>query len=212
MNRKIDRLDLLAFGLIGSSAIATAVVYDRLPDPMPTHYDVHGVPNGWMPLPIGAFLLPAVAVGVWALVRFGGRPLPEAWRDRLDASPLSVVGLLVGGLLAALQGVMLSAALSPEPRLGSGLWLMLGAFFALIGLVMPRVRRNPFIGVRTPWTLSSDENWARTHRFAGYTMTAGGLFAIAAALFGSPMLGLAGVLVGSLAPAAYSWMIARRTS
>ena len=42
----------------------------------------------------------------------------------------------------------------------------LGALFVMLGLVMPRVRRNPWVGVRTPWTLASDENWARTHRFA----------------------------------------------
>ena len=75
---------------------------------------------------------------------------------------------------------------------------------------MPRVRRNPWIGVRTPWTMASDENWARTHRFAGYTMTGGGLCAVVAALAGAPAVGLAFILVGSFAPAVYSWRIARR--
>jgi uncharacterized membrane protein len=210
MNRKIDRLDLLAVGLVGAAAVATAAVYDRLPDPMPTHFDVHGVPDGWMPRPIGAFLLPAVALLVWGLVRFGGGLLPPAWRERLSASPLSAAGVLVTGLLCALHGLMLAAALSPVPRLGSGVWVLLGVFFVLLGLIMPRIRRNPWIGVRTPWTLVSDENWARTHRFAGYTMIAGGLAAIAAALAGAPVLGVAFLVVGAVTPAVYSWEIARR--
>jgi uncharacterized membrane protein len=210
MNRTIDRLDLLSFGITGAAAIATAAVYDRLPDPMPTHFDAHGVANGWMPRAIGAFLLPAVALGLWALVRHGGGLLPPAWRERLAASPLSAVALLLTGLLGALQGLLLRAALTPGANLGSGVWLLLGAFFVLFGLLAPRVRRNPWIGIRTPWTLSSDENWAKTHRFAGYTMTAGGLLAMVAALVGAPVLGLVFILGGALTPALYSWNLARR--
>lgn len=209
MKRKIDGLDLLAFGLIGASAIATAAVYDRLPDPMPTHYDLHGVPNGWMPRPIGAFILPVLATFVWALVRFGSGLLPPAWRERLEQSPVSAVGALVGGLLAGLQALMLQAALTEPPHLGGATWLLAGAFFVLLGLVLPRVRRNPWIGVRTPWSLSSDENWAKTHRFAGYTMTAGGVFSMVAALLGSPAFGVAFILAGALAPVVYSWYVAR---
>jgi hypothetical protein len=84
-----------------------------------------------------------------------------------------------------------------------------GAFFMLLGLVLPRVRRNPWIGVRTPWTLASDENWAKTHRFAGYTMTLGGGAAVVASMAGVPALALAFILAGALAPAFYSWRIAR---
>jgi uncharacterized membrane protein len=209
MNRKIDRLDLLAFGLLGASAIGTAAVYDRLPDPMPTHYDLHGLPNGWMPRPVGAFILPVLGVVIWLVVRFGGRLVAGA-RERLEASPVSAVGVLVNGLLAVLQGLMVRAALLPEPRLGSEVWLVLGAFFVLLGLVIPRVRRNPWIGVRTPWTLASDENWARTHRFAGYSMTAGGLVALGATAAHSPAVCLFAILAGAFAPAVYSWRIAKR--
>ena len=211
MSRTIDRIDLLAFALVGASAIGTAAVYDQLPDPMPTHFDAHGVANGWMPRAIGAFLLPVSTVAIWGLIRFGSVLLPPAWRGRLDASPVAVVGLLLNGFMAALQGLMIHAALMPVPRLGAGLWWVLGAFFALLGLVLPRVRQNPWIGIRTPWTLTSEENWARTHRFAGYTMTLGGAASIVAALAGVPVLGIAFILCGALAPAVYSWRIARST-
>ena len=209
MNRKLTTLDLLAAGALGASAIGTAWVYDRLPDPMPTHFNLHGLPNGWMPRAVGAFILPAVGALVWALVRFGGRLLSREGRERLTTSPVAAVGLLVAGMLAAIQWLVIDAALMPSPRLGSGVWLVLGVFFVLLGQVLPRVRRNPFIGVRTAWTLSSDENWARTHRFAGYTMSGAGALAVLAALVGAPAVGLACVLMGALAPAVYSWRLAR---
>jgi uncharacterized membrane protein len=118
------------------------------------------------------------------------------------------VGLILNGLMAVMQGLAVQAALRTPPHLGGGMAWALGAFFVLIGLVMPRVRRNPWIGVRTPWTLTSDENWARTHRFAGYTMTAGGLAAIVATAAGSPVLTVGAILAGALAPVVYSWRIA----
>ncbi len=210
MNRKLDNLDLLSCGLVGAAAVGTAYVYDRLPDPMPTHFDAHGVANGFMPRAVGAFLLPATALGLWALLRFGGLLLPREWRERLAASPVSALALLVAGMLVALHALVVQAALAPVPRLGEGVWVLLGVFFVLLGQILPRVRRNPFIGVRTAWTLTSDENWARTHRFAGYAMTIGGALAVGAALAGAPMLGVGLIVTSALAPAVYSWRLAQR--
>jgi uncharacterized membrane protein len=208
MKRTIDRLDLLAFALQGAAAIGTAAVFDQLPDPMPTHFDPHGHPNGWMPRAIGAFLLPGIALGVWALVRFGATMLNKKAKARLEASPVSAVGLLLSGFFAILQGLLIQAALLPKPRLGESVWWSIGGLFVLLGLLMPRVRKNPWMGMRTPWTLASDENWARTHRFAGYTMILGGGACILASMVGAPLLGIVCILAGSLAPVLYSWRLA----
>jgi len=209
MNRRLETLDRLALGFWGASILATAWVYPRLPDPMPTHFDAHSTPDGFMPRAAGAWLLPVIALLAWALVRFGHHLLRREWGERLKDSPRPSVALMIAGLLSALQGFVLRAALAPEPRLGNGIWAALGVFFVLLGQVMPRVRRNPFIGVRTAWALTSDENWARTHRFAGYTMTTGGLLSVAAALAGAPVLGLVFIVGGAVAPALYSWRLSR---
>jgi uncharacterized membrane protein len=77
-----------------------------------------------------------------------------------------------------------------------------------MGNVMGKVRRNFFIGIRTPWTLASERVWYATHRLAGKTIVASGVASFAAALWG----GLAGVslwiglvLAGVLVPVAYSF-------
>ena len=57
----------------------------------------------------------------------------------------------------------------------------MGAFLFALSFVMPRIRRNPVIGIRVAWTLASDENWARTHRFASYTFAAAGVVALVGA-------------------------------
>jgi uncharacterized membrane protein len=202
--------DVLTLGVLAGSFALTAAVYQRLPDPMPTHFAIDGRPNGWMARAVGAWLEPMMAVAIVGLLRFGSRLMPPGWRARLDASPVQILALAVAGLLAGVHVLVLHAALSPSPRLGNAVWVLLGALFVILGLILPRTRRNPFFGVRTAFALSSDENWARTQRIGGYSMTIGGLVAIAAGLLGSPSIALAAILASALAPAVWSWIIARR--
>jgi len=63
--------------------------------------------------------------------------------------------------------------------------MSIGALFVVLGNLLPRFRSNFFIGIRTPWTLSSESVWARTHRVGGYLMVLIGLLLFVAGLVGS---------------------------
>lgn len=200
---------------LGSSAIAltaTALLYSSLPERIPTHFDLSGNADGFSPRALGAFLLPAIALGVWVLLRVGPRLLPAAWRARLVASPSALVAAIVAVLFSGLHFVVIYAATHPGENVGAALGAALGAGWVALGLVMPRVRRNPWVGVRTPWTLSSDENWARTHRFAGYAFVISGLVAVGSALVRVPMAAPVAILVSAVASAFYSFVVARRAT
>ena len=110
--------------------------------------------------------------------------------------------------MAAAGDTMTSA---PVARLVPAL---VGALFVVIGNVMPRMRPNWWFGVRTPWTLSNDRVWARTHRLAGFSMTAAGVVMIAAALalparFADPVM-LAAAVAATIGPAVYSYLTWKR--
>ncbi len=208
--RATQRLDFATLGLLAGTAALTASVYGRLPARLPTHFDVHGVVNGTMERSIAAWLLPAIAAAIWALLRFGARLLPAPWRARLEASPTAASALLVAALLCGLHAIVLHAALAAPASVGVPLAVLLGVFWVALGLLLPRVRRNPWLGVRTPWTLSSDENWARTHRFAGIAFCVGGVLAIVAGLGGLVPVGIVCIVVSALVPAIYSFVLARK--
>lgn len=209
-----SRWDVLAVGALGGALLATGLVYDRLPDPMATHFDLHGNPNGWMSRPWGAWFVPALALGLWALVRLLPAVLPRTEKKRLASSAaVPLVAALVAVFMAMVHLVILRVALVPGASVNRPVFLAIGALYVGLGLVMPRVKRNGLVGVRTPWTLGSDENWARTHRVAGYTMVVTGFLAGAAGAFGSATgagLAIAFLLVGGLVPAVYSLVLARR--
>ncbi len=209
MKKALPKLDLLSLVVLASTFAVTALLYGRLPDPMPTHYNLRGVADGWSSRAFGAFLTPAIAVGTWLLTRLGARLLPSAWRERLERSPVAAVALLLALLFAGVQGLLLHLALGGRGTINTGLGVLLGLAWIGLGQLFPRLRRNPLIGIRTTWTLTSDENWARTHRFGGWTMTVGGLLTLLAGLAGSPWFILP-LLASALVPAVYSFLLARR--
>jgi uncharacterized membrane protein len=202
--------DWVAVTVTGASALLTGLVYADLPERIPTHFNVHGVPDGWASKAFGAWLLPAISALTLVLLRVGTLAFPAGWKGRLAASPAAAVSALLAIFFVALQGVVLDCAVRRPTNVAAPLGLVLGVFWIALGLYMPKIRRNPWVGVRTAWTLSSDENWARTHRVAGYAFVLGGLSGLVLVVAGAPVA--APILIGASAmiPAVYSFVLARR--
>jgi uncharacterized membrane protein len=197
------RVDVVSLAALVAVSAATLAVYSHLPDPMPTHFDLHGRVDGWSSRAFGAWFAPAIAAASWALAR--------ATRGRA----LSVAAGAVSLFLVGLHVLVLRAALGGTGELGGGLAVLLGLFQIVMGLILPRVRRNRFVGIRVPWTLASDENWAQTHRFGGAVMVVSGVaMLLAAALLGSAAVPVSIVLlVAALAViTARSYRLAHRSS
>ena len=185
--------------MIGTLAV-TAALFPRLPADVAIHFDIHGRADGWAPRAIGAWLLPLFAVLTAVILLFGPRLMRREWRERLEGSPTSGMALVVVVMLCALQLVVLRLALCPGVDAAPMLAAVLGATWIAIGQLMPRTRRNPIMGVRTRWTLASDENWARTHLVAGIAFTVGGVVALIAVAIPSPTIAIASVLLSGLYP------------
>ncbi len=162
---------------------------------------------------MAASFVPVLALGLWAMLRFLPRVLPTTERWRLGDSTSALVAALTTVFLSATHLLILYRALVPGSSIRHGIWLMLGAFYVAKGLVLPRIKRNALMGIRTPWTLTSDENWARTQRVGGYAMVVAGVLAAFLGVRGGPVAGVMAVgllLLGAFVPAAYSLVLARR--
>jgi uncharacterized membrane protein len=193
---------------------ASLAVYGRLPERMAVHWDLDGNPNGWMPRAFGAFFAPVFLLVLWQLMRILPRidPREPNYARFTDAYDTIVAAALL--LLLATHGIVLAEALGYHVPVARLVPALVGALFVVIGNVMPRMRPNWWFGVRTPWTLSNDRVWARTHRLAGFSMTGAGLVMIGAALalpsrFGGPVM-LAAAVAGTIGPAVYSYLTWRR--
>jgi len=199
---------LSAVGPAAAGLLVSAVSWASVPDPMPIHWDASGDPNGWAPRAVGLLFTPVVgllAAGItgWAMRR----------ATKSDAvSSATVLG--IGGFHLGLHGLIVHAALHPTEAFSiTGILMLMGALIGGLGLAMPHLKQNRWAGVRTPWTLADEVNWTLTHRFAGWSMgIAGALSMVAAALLAPPAsfwAAISVILVGSLLPLVYSYVIHR---
>jgi uncharacterized membrane protein len=189
---------------------ATALVYPDLPAVVPTHWDAAGQVNGHGPRAT-VFLEPAM-IALLVLLWPG---LPSVSPDKFKVEGFSDTwwfsGMVVVGLLAYVQGVLLMVLTHGALDIGRALFGGIGIALVLLGNVLGKVKRNFWLGVRTPWTLASDRVWYATHRLAGKTMVAGGLAALAATLAGLPAyVATTALLAGALVPAGYSLVYYKR--
>jgi uncharacterized membrane protein len=113
--------------------------------------------------------------------------------------------VLIAMLFAYIQFLSLYAATHPKVDAGKFLIAGLGLMFAVMGNVMGRVKRNFYIGIRTPWTLASDRVWNDTHRIAAWSFVAAGLLMFLVAVTGLPIyLSMLPIVPAALGPVVYS--------
>jgi len=201
-------------GLALFGVAASLAVYARLPESIAMHWDLDGNPNGWMPRAAGAFFCPFFLLALAGLMRVLPRldPREANYAGFRGAYEAIVAAALL--LLLATHGIVLAVALGYHVAVERLVPALVGALFVVIGNAMPRMLPNWWFGIRTPWTLSDDRVWTRTHRLAGFSMTAAGLVMIGAALalpshLGGPVM-LAAAVAAFIAPAVYSYLTWKR--
>ena len=212
MKRSGLLFDLVSLGSLAELLAFTASVYDELPARIANHFNLHGAPDGWMDRPYATWGVDAFALALWGLTRFSPRWLPKAngWRERAERSPMAAVAMLTMLLFVAVGAFTVWNGLHPEASHGPALSVVIGAYALAFSSVLPRTRRNPLLGVRTSWSLTSDENWHRTNRLASYTFALGGLTCIACGLAGVAAIGICVFIAAAVTPWVYSWVLAYR--
>ena len=168
--------------LVIIAVVATLAVYPRLPELVPTHWNVNGEVDDWSSRLWGAWTIPLVMAAM--LLAFRAFPLIDPRRENYPKFAGAYEGILIIVLLfmLALHLSLLSTMLGN--RLAVLRLLPVGIGFLLIGIgaLLPKARSNWFIGIRTPWTLSNETVWERTHKFGGAVMIATGVLVAASAL------------------------------
>jgi uncharacterized membrane protein len=200
---------------IGAISFVAAVgfsiwAFPQLPERVATHWNMHGQVDGWSSPLAAAALLPAIMLLLGGLFAIIPRIDPRRESYQLHGGTYWTVVNAVLGFMAAVHIVVLGQALGWNLNVRQILGVSLGALFVLIGNLMTRIRPNWFIGIRTPWTLSSDTVWRKTHRLGGVTFVLGGLVLIVTGVLGNSFVriaGIASIIVAGLIPVVYSWFL-----
>lgn len=202
--RRLIRALMVLTALVGS-----AIAYTGLPERVPVHWNLSGEADRYGSRLELLFITPAMMIGVWAMLRFLPRIDPLRANYAKFAGTYEVLIDAVLALMLVTHIIALLGASGAPATVTIVARVAVGVMFIVMGNVMPRTRQNWFVGVRTPWTLSSPRVWERTHRVAGYMFVGLGVLVLAtiplAPQVGIPVL-VAGVVAVALGSVVYSYL------
>lgn len=171
--------------LIAASIFAGLALWNQLPDQMASHWNANDQVDGTMPRFWGVFMMPLMALGMLALFMVipSIDPLKANIAQFRGTFNLFIVLIIV--FLFYVHGLTIAWSLGYQNfKMSAAMLPFIGVLFIFIGYLLRKARRNFFIGIRTPWTLSSDSVWDKTHQLGSILFMLSGGFAFMGAFTG----------------------------
>lgn len=208
----MKKLNILILILCILSLAGQLLLLPKLPDTIPTHWNVSGEIDGYGSKYTSLFLaaIPLLMYGLFELIP---RIDPRKQNYEKHQKAYTVVRILTSLLFIALVWATNAAAMGIPVDMGLAAPVGVGLLLLAIGNYMPQIRPNYSFGIRTPWTLESPYVWKKTHTAGGVLFCIYGLLLIAAGIVQKEWmmnLFLAVLLLGIVALTLYSWLLFRR--
>jgi len=187
------------------------LLWNQFPDYMVIHWGLNGQPDGMGSIAFVVFFAPlAMLAAQWVCIWFTAKDPGNKGRNQ---KPLNLVLWILPIVSNLCSGMMYALALGLDISVTNIMTAAMGLMFAVIGNYLPKCRMNSTIGIKVPWTYSSEENWNATHRFGGRVWFIGGIVMV----FSGLIPGAAGMTIMIIAvfllaflPILYSYQFYRR--
>ncbi|MDD6005251.1 MAG: SdpI family protein [Firmicutes bacterium] len=188
------------------------VIYNKLPEELPIHFNMEGIADDYAPKSFTVFGMPLFFVVMNLIVYFAIRfdPKNHNQNSLMMKLPLYFIPFL-GNIII---GMIYMMGLGMNFNITSIIILSSIVLMILLGNYLPKCRQNYTIGIKVPWTLNSERNWNMTHRFAGYLWVITGVVSLIC-LFILPreiftIIFFVGLGVMVVVPIVYSFMLYRK--
>jgi len=200
--------------MLVAATLAGLLLWNQLPDQMASHWNVNDQVDGYMSRFWGVFLLPLITLGM--LVLFLAVPSIDPLKANIAQfrGAFNLFIVLIVAFMLYIYGLSLAWNLGYTDFKMSGAMLpAIGLLFVFIGFMMRQAKRNFFIGIRTPWTLSSETVWNETHRVGAVLFMVSGVLAFLGAFFGGTTafwMMFAPIIGSTIFLLVYSYVLYRR--
>jgi uncharacterized membrane protein len=176
---------IITLVLIGLAVLAGALLWNQLPDQMASHWNANDEVDGTMSKFWGVSMMPLITLGM--LVLFLVLPNVDPLKANIAQfrESFNLFILVIVAFMLYVHGLTLAWSLGYQDfRMSAAMLPFMGVLFIAVGWMLKKAKRNFFIGIRTPWTLSSDTVWDKTHRLGSSLFMASGALAIVGGFFG----------------------------
>ncbi len=208
MKKKINLTMILTTLICLLPMLLGILLYEKLPEQIPTHFNSQGVPDDYSSKAFACFGLPLIMAGLNILVQFGLGADPKkdnvaSIMKKISYWTIPIVSLCsVSVCLFSGMGYSIQADFVIIP---------VGVLLIAVGNYLPKTRQNYTVGIKLPWTLHSKENWNKTHRFAGFLWILGGFVIVIGSLIGlNGTFIFVPTLIMAFVPMIYSYLLYRK--
>lgn len=206
-----QRTNLLSLIFIAIPVVLTLYLYPSLPEQIPTHWNITGEVDAYMPKPVGVLVLPLAAAFILLIMKLIPLVSPKGFQTDEFRGVVNIFTVTLVGFVSGVALLVLLAATGRDVHVNELVFAGVGLLFIVLGNYLGKVRKNFFIGIRTPWTLASDEVWAKTHRLGGWMFVLAGLVLALSGIFGVNEIVLAStIVIAAVIPIAYSFILYQR--
>lgn len=181
-------------------------VYPKMPELMPIHFDWNGVADNYASKEFALFGLPLIMTAVFLLCVFAMKTDPK---NKNYSEKLLMLCFWIIPVLSTLISVMvICVCLGMDINIEFFVSVFVGILLIVIGNYMPKVKQNYTMGIKIPWTLDSEENWRKTHRFGGFAFVIAGLWVILSVVLGiKGWAAIVPVILAAFVPMVYSYLL-----
>lgn len=175
------QITTIALILAGIFFLVGIYLYPQLPTSLASHWDTNGQVNGHLPKFWGLFLMPIIAIGLLLLFLLIPKIDPLAKNIEKFRKYYNNFIFIIIVFLLFIHFLSILWNLGYKFNFSTITLASIGFLFYYIGTILTHIKRNWFMGIRTPWTLSSDNVWDKTHKLGGTLFKIMGIIAVTGA-------------------------------
>jgi len=210
---------LFPFILLAIPWIYLGIIWNELPQTIPTHFGISGEPDQFgakNEILIAPAIITITGILMYFILRNIHRIDPKKKYSATTSVVMKKLAVVIIILLCAASLFVIHWTLKGKVEGLSILLCGMGLFFAYIGNLMHSIKPNYFAGIRVPWALENEDNWRKTHQLASKIWFTGGtVLAIAALILNLKALAvvfISAILIMTMIPVIYSYNLYRKSS
>ena len=149
------------------------VLWNKLPEQMPIHWNINGNVDGYSSKTMAVFAMPLFLLFIHWICVFATSADPK--KQNINAKTFSLVLWITPLLSLICNSLVYASSMGYKLDVSMFMPLFMGTLFIIIGNYLPKCKQSYTMGIKLPWTLDNEENWNKTHRFAGFLWVIGGI-------------------------------------